>query len=115
MRNRRAVLTGAIGIAMPTQSSERWIADGKNVVKSLEGKGCKTSPGTTKREPDSGCGRSRPVRAVVTYRSVRSGPPNAQAVGRRTGSSTTRSSAPDGVWRRTAPPPHSATHTHPSA
>ncbi|MFE5714005.1 multiple monosaccharide ABC transporter substrate-binding protein [Streptomyces sp. NPDC056501] len=73
MRNRRAVVTGAlavtaslvlaacgqnaegggkdasggaegatIGIAMPTQSSERWIADGKNVVKNLEAKGYKT-------------------------------------------------------------------------
>ncbi|MFF4574328.1 multiple monosaccharide ABC transporter substrate-binding protein [Streptomyces sp. NPDC001410] len=31
-----------IGIAMPTKSSERWIADGKNVVKDLEAKGYKT-------------------------------------------------------------------------
>ncbi|MEV6947665.1 multiple monosaccharide ABC transporter substrate-binding protein [Streptomyces sp. NPDC051172] len=33
---------GTIGIAMPTKSSERWIADGKNVVKDLEAKGYKT-------------------------------------------------------------------------
>ncbi|MEU7412603.1 multiple monosaccharide ABC transporter substrate-binding protein [Streptomyces sp. NPDC042638] len=33
---------GTIGIAMPTKSSERWIADGKNVVKELEAKGYKT-------------------------------------------------------------------------
>ncbi|MEU0671423.1 multiple monosaccharide ABC transporter substrate-binding protein [Streptomyces sp. NPDC006172] len=31
-----------IGIAMPTKSSERWISDGKNVVKELEAKGYKT-------------------------------------------------------------------------
>ncbi|MGW0764548.1 multiple monosaccharide ABC transporter substrate-binding protein [Streptomyces sp. NPDC002676] len=33
---------GTIGIAMPTKSSERWIADGKNVVKELQAKGYKT-------------------------------------------------------------------------
>ncbi|MGW2722055.1 multiple monosaccharide ABC transporter substrate-binding protein [Streptomyces sp. NPDC001492] len=33
---------GTIGIAMPTKSSERWIADGKNVVKDLQAKGYKT-------------------------------------------------------------------------
>jgi putative multiple sugar transport system substrate-binding protein len=33
---------GTIGIAMPTKSSERWIADGKNVVKELEAKGYRT-------------------------------------------------------------------------
>ncbi|MBL1080911.1 sugar-binding protein [Streptomyces actinomycinicus] len=31
-----------IGIAMPTKSSERWISDGRNVVKDLEAKGYKT-------------------------------------------------------------------------
>ncbi|MGJ5946250.1 multiple monosaccharide ABC transporter substrate-binding protein [Streptomyces neyagawaensis] len=31
-----------IGISMPTKSSERWIADGNNVVKDLESKGYKT-------------------------------------------------------------------------
>jgi putative multiple sugar transport system substrate-binding protein len=31
-----------IGIAMPTKSSERWIADGNNVVKSLKAAGYKT-------------------------------------------------------------------------
>lgn len=33
---------GTIGIAMPTKSSERWIADGNNVVKDLQSKGYKT-------------------------------------------------------------------------
>ncbi|GGW38841.1 sugar ABC transporter substrate-binding protein [Streptomyces lucensis JCM 4490] len=33
---------GAIGIAMPTKSSERWIADGRNVEKNLQAKGYKT-------------------------------------------------------------------------
>ncbi|MFI6009199.1 multiple monosaccharide ABC transporter substrate-binding protein [Streptomyces sp. NPDC051243] len=33
---------GTIGISMPTKSSERWIADGKNVVADLESKGYKT-------------------------------------------------------------------------
>ena len=41
--------------------------------------------GRTSSEPDSGCGRARPVRAVVMYRSLRSGPPKAQAVGRADG------------------------------
>ena len=33
---------GFVGIAMPTQSAERWIADGKNMVKVLEELGYKT-------------------------------------------------------------------------
>src|SRR6201994_483752 len=33
---------GTIGIAMPTKSSARWIADGDNIVKTLEAKGYKT-------------------------------------------------------------------------
>ncbi|MBV8663556.1 MAG: sugar-binding protein, partial [Hyphomicrobiales bacterium] len=33
---------GVIGIAMPTKSSARWIADGDNMVKTLEAKGYKT-------------------------------------------------------------------------
>jgi putative multiple sugar transport system substrate-binding protein len=33
---------GTIGIAMPTKSSARWIADGDNMVKTLEAKGYKT-------------------------------------------------------------------------
>ncbi|MQY10302.1 Multiple sugar-binding periplasmic protein SbpA [Streptomyces sp. RB5] len=33
---------GTIGIAMPTKSSERWIADGNNMVKEFEAKGYKT-------------------------------------------------------------------------
>src|ERR1700758_5726072 len=32
---------GSIGIAMPTKSSARWIADGDNMVKVLESKGYK--------------------------------------------------------------------------
>lgn len=32
-----------VGISMPTKSSERWIADGANVVKNLEAAGYKTS------------------------------------------------------------------------
>src|SRR6202034_1700834 len=31
-----------IGIAMPTKSSSRWIADGDNMVKALQAKGYKT-------------------------------------------------------------------------
>ena len=33
---------GTIGIAMPTKSSSRWIADGDNMVKALQAKGYKT-------------------------------------------------------------------------
>src|SRR6201995_333758 len=33
---------GMIGIAMPTKSSARWIADGDNIVKVLQAKGYKT-------------------------------------------------------------------------
>ncbi|MFP8882682.1 MULTISPECIES: multiple monosaccharide ABC transporter substrate-binding protein [Streptomyces] len=33
---------GTIGIAMPTKSSERWIADGENMVEQFETKGYKT-------------------------------------------------------------------------
>ncbi len=38
----RADDKGTIGISMPTKSSARWIADGDNMVKSLEAKGYKT-------------------------------------------------------------------------
>ncbi|KEG42418.1 MULTISPECIES: multiple monosaccharide ABC transporter substrate-binding protein [Streptomyces althioticus group] len=41
-----------IGIAMPTKSSERWIADGDNVVKNLEAKGYKTKLVFGEDEPD---------------------------------------------------------------
>ncbi|MDH6627160.1 putative multiple sugar transport system substrate-binding protein [Streptomyces sp. LBL] len=41
-----------IGISMPTKSSERWIADGKNVVKDLEAKGYKTKLVYAEDEPD---------------------------------------------------------------
>src|SRR3546814_17195735 len=37
-----AASKGLIGISMPTKSSARWIADGANLVKSLEQKGYKT-------------------------------------------------------------------------
>ena len=33
---------GTIGIAMPTKSSARWIADGDNIVKVLQSRGYKT-------------------------------------------------------------------------
>ena len=33
---------GTVGIAMPTQSSERWLADGKSVVEGLKRRGYKT-------------------------------------------------------------------------
>ncbi|GAB2828710.1 sugar ABC transporter substrate-binding protein [Streptomyces chlorus] len=41
-----------IGIAMPTKSSERWIADGDNVVKNLESKGYKTKLVFGEDDPD---------------------------------------------------------------
>ncbi|MFE7747582.1 multiple monosaccharide ABC transporter substrate-binding protein [Streptomyces sp. NPDC057428] len=41
-----------IGIAMPTKSSERWIADGANVVKELKGKGYKTKLAYGEDDPD---------------------------------------------------------------
>jgi putative multiple sugar transport system substrate-binding protein len=41
-----------IGIAMPTKSSERWIADGKNVVTDLESKGYKTKLVYGEDDPD---------------------------------------------------------------
>ncbi|MFJ5259537.1 multiple monosaccharide ABC transporter substrate-binding protein [Streptomyces sp. NPDC088387] len=41
-----------IGIAMPTKSSERWIADGDNVVKDLEGKGYETRLVFGEDDPD---------------------------------------------------------------
>ncbi|MFD7706603.1 multiple monosaccharide ABC transporter substrate-binding protein [Streptomyces sp. NPDC059785] len=43
---------GTIGISMPTKSSERWIADGANVVKDLEAKGYKTKLVYGEDEPD---------------------------------------------------------------
>src|SRR5579863_10391177 len=33
---------GTVGIAMPTKSSARWIADGDNIVKTLQARGYKT-------------------------------------------------------------------------
>ncbi|MEZ3179782.1 sugar-binding protein [Streptomyces pimonensis] len=41
-----------VGIAMPTKSSERWIADGNNVVRNLEAKGFKTKLAYGEDEPD---------------------------------------------------------------
>jgi putative multiple sugar transport system substrate-binding protein len=38
----RAEDKGTIGISMPTKSSARWIADGDNIVKTLQSKGYKT-------------------------------------------------------------------------
>ncbi|MFI6353442.1 multiple monosaccharide ABC transporter substrate-binding protein [Streptomyces sp. NPDC050743] len=42
-----------IGIAMPTKSSERWIADGNNVVKNLQAKGYKTKLVYGEDDPDT--------------------------------------------------------------
>ncbi|MFI1535899.1 multiple monosaccharide ABC transporter substrate-binding protein [Streptomyces anandii] len=44
---------GTIGIAMPTKSSERWIADGNNVVKNLKAKGYKTKLVFGEDDPDT--------------------------------------------------------------
>ena len=33
---------GTVGIAMPTRTSERWLVDGKSIVKTLKGEGYKT-------------------------------------------------------------------------
>ncbi|MFC8271040.1 multiple monosaccharide ABC transporter substrate-binding protein [Streptomyces sp. NPDC057271] len=41
-----------VGIAMPTKSSERWIADGRNMVSSLEQYGYKTSLQYGEDDPD---------------------------------------------------------------
>ncbi|TLS46551.1 sugar ABC transporter substrate-binding protein [Streptomyces montanus] len=41
-----------VGIAMPTKSSERWIADGANVVKGLKAKGYKTKLVYGEDDPD---------------------------------------------------------------
>nr|WP_093907836.1 multiple monosaccharide ABC transporter substrate-binding protein [Streptomyces sp. cf386] len=46
-----------IGIAMPTKSSERWIADGKNVVADLESKGYKTKLVYGEDDPDQQVGQ----------------------------------------------------------
>ncbi|MFG2947394.1 multiple monosaccharide ABC transporter substrate-binding protein [Streptomyces adustus] len=43
---------GTIGIAMPTKSSERWIADGANVEKNLQAKGYKTKLVFGEDDPD---------------------------------------------------------------
>ncbi|MFB7497644.1 multiple monosaccharide ABC transporter substrate-binding protein [Streptomyces sp. NPDC056161] len=43
---------GTIGIAMPTKSSERWIADGANVVKNLKAKGYRTKLVYGEDDPD---------------------------------------------------------------
>ncbi|MER6524694.1 multiple monosaccharide ABC transporter substrate-binding protein [Streptomyces sp. NPDC001508] len=43
---------GTIGIAMPTKSSERWIADGDNVVKNLKAKGYQTKLVYGEDDPD---------------------------------------------------------------
>ncbi|MGW7405596.1 multiple monosaccharide ABC transporter substrate-binding protein [Streptomyces sp. NPDC054833] len=47
-----SVKGATIGIAMPTKSSERWISDGKNVVKNLESKGYKTKLVFGEDDPD---------------------------------------------------------------
>jgi putative multiple sugar transport system substrate-binding protein len=42
-----------VGIAMPTKSSERWIADGKNVVSRLKDAGYKTNLQYAEDDPDT--------------------------------------------------------------
>lgn len=42
---------GTIGIAMPTQASERWITDGKSIVKNLQGNGYKAKLVYGENEP----------------------------------------------------------------
>ncbi|MFE2969184.1 multiple monosaccharide ABC transporter substrate-binding protein [Streptomyces sp. NPDC059340] len=42
---------GTIGIAMPTQASERWITDGKSVVKDLQANGYKTKLAYGENDP----------------------------------------------------------------
>ncbi|UUU23732.1 multiple monosaccharide ABC transporter substrate-binding protein [Streptomyces sp. DSM 40750] len=44
---------GTIGIAMPTQASERWLTDGKSVVENLQGKGYKTKLVYGEDDPDT--------------------------------------------------------------
>lgn len=51
---------GTIGIAMPTKSSERWIADGNNVVKNLQSASTtRPSWSTARTTPTSRSPRSR--------------------------------------------------------
>ncbi|MFF2996959.1 multiple monosaccharide ABC transporter substrate-binding protein [Streptomyces sp. NPDC057950] len=50
--DRGDVKGATIGIAMPTKSSERWIADGANVKKELEAKGYKTKVVFGEDDPD---------------------------------------------------------------
>jgi hypothetical protein len=58
---------------------------------------------------------SSPLRAEVTYSTSSAGPPNTGLVGCDTGSCTTRSTTPSGVYRTRRPAPNWALHTHPSA
>ena len=44
---------GTIGIAMPTQSSERWITDGKSVVQDLQAQGYKTKLVYGENDPET--------------------------------------------------------------
>lgn len=48
-----------IGISMPTKSSERWIADGDNVVKDLKSKATRPSWSSARTTPPSRSPRSR--------------------------------------------------------
>ncbi|WP_394434417.1 multiple monosaccharide ABC transporter substrate-binding protein [Streptomyces sp. SGAir0957] len=49
---KKDVKGSTVGVAMPTKSSERWIADGNNVVKALESKGYKTKLVYGEDDPD---------------------------------------------------------------
>ena len=51
---------GTIGVAMPTKSSERWIADGNNIKKQLEARRLQGRPAVRRgRHPHPGLRRSR--------------------------------------------------------
>ncbi|KPI03190.1 Periplasmic binding protein domain containing protein [Actinobacteria bacterium OK074] len=51
--SKKSAKGSTVGIAMPTKSSERWIADGNNVVKNLESKGYKTKLVFGEDDPDT--------------------------------------------------------------
>ena len=63
---------GTIGISMPTKSSARWIADGNNMVKSLEAMGYKADLQYAERDR----GRERPdTHALPPVEKPRPSPP----------------------------------------
>ena len=75
-------------------------------------------PGSTTNKapssPPSSMSRPLPTAAVVMNSRSSPGPPNPHAETRGTGSSTSPMTCASGEYRRTLPPPHSATHRQPS-